>query len=72
MEKQRTARTLGHIECACPDSTCLDGKNCVHQVCIICITVVQIGLSLLEVAGCLRVCLSIIKIDFVFRFSCLI
>ncbi len=32
MEKQRTARTLGHVECACPDSTCLDGKNCVHQV----------------------------------------
>ncbi|XP_023344878.1 calmodulin-binding transcription activator 2 isoform X5 [Eurytemora carolleeae] len=31
LEKQRTARTLGHMECSCPDSTCLDSKTCVHQ-----------------------------------------
>ena len=30
MEKQRTARTLGTMECACPDSTCLDSSSCVH------------------------------------------
>ena len=30
MEKQRTARTMGTMECACPDSTCLDSSSCVH------------------------------------------
>ena len=29
MEKQRTARSLGTMECACPDSTCLDSSSCV-------------------------------------------
>ena len=30
MEKQRTARSLGTLECTCPDSTCLDSSSCVH------------------------------------------
>ncbi len=29
LEKQRGARDT---ECACPDSTCLDTKSCMHQV----------------------------------------
>ena len=31
MEKQRTARSLGGLECSCPDSTCLDSSSCIHQ-----------------------------------------
>ena len=32
LEKQRTARMTGSLDCACPDSTCLDSKTCIHQV----------------------------------------
>ena len=32
LEKQRNARTMGGMECSCPDSTCLDSKTCIHQV----------------------------------------
>jgi len=31
LEKQRNARTMGAMECSCPDSTCLDSKTCIHQ-----------------------------------------
>ena len=31
LEKQRTARMTGSLDCSCPDSTCLDSKTCVHH-----------------------------------------
>ena len=31
LEKQRTARLTGSLDCSCPDSTCLDSKTCIHQ-----------------------------------------
>ena len=32
LEKQRTARMTGSLDCSDPDSTCLDSKSCIHQV----------------------------------------
>ena len=32
LEKQRTARMTGSLDCSDPDSTCLDNKSCIHQV----------------------------------------
>ena len=34
LEKQRTARMTGSLDCSDPDSTCLDNKSCIHQVMI--------------------------------------